>query len=185
MPFDGTPPPRPPRDPIAARSAHLLGVMECALRPTGRKWGKGAFEYRRRFCLMGPLMHAREVSKGGPDRVPEYLAAAIRPYRRRRKEDTLRRIVVAYNDERRRSFAEVAAIIAKAKALAEADAGQPPRGERPEGYERKIVQAIIAALASDRQPFERFQICDRQPGQRPQPGNLPGQRREKHGRRLN
>jgi hypothetical protein len=78
------------------------------------------------------------------------VAAVIRPYRRRRKEVTLRRIIAAYNDEHRRSFAEIAAIIAEAKALAEADAGQPPRDDR----QARAMQAGCSAVTAQ---FDRFQ----------------------------
>jgi hypothetical protein len=55
------------------------------------------------------------------DRVPEYLARAIgRCGRRRTPKKTIARIVTDYN-ERAAGFVEIAAVIGKAKALAEAD----------------------------------------------------------------
>jgi hypothetical protein len=54
------------------------------------------------------------------DRVPEYLARAIGQCSRRRTPKTIARVVTDYN-ESAAGFVEIAAVIGKAKAFAEAD----------------------------------------------------------------
>jgi hypothetical protein len=125
MPFDATD--RWPAwclktDPTGEQSRLVLDMMQSFFGEDGRNWTQGVWEqWDGRCCLIGAVGFIRRQIGSDDDRVPEYLARAIgRCGRRRTPKKTIARIVTDYN-ERAAGFVEIAAVIGKAKALAEAD----------------------------------------------------------------
>jgi hypothetical protein len=128
MPFDGTTLAKPQLAQLAAaQSALVLDVVEVSFRD-GAMWARRAYStLDGRHCLLGAVRLARRQIGGRFDRAPDYLARAIRL--RRGYGDShadTHATVVAFNDARRRSWRHIAAVIRKAKALAEADAQHLP-----------------------------------------------------------
>ena len=124
MPFDGTTPAKPLLAQIsAAQSALVLGVVEVSFRD-GARWARGTYctpDGRR--CLLEAVQFARRQISAQVDRAPDYLARAIRL--RRGYGDLYlgtEGTVLAFNDARGRKWRQIAAVIRKAKALAEAEA---------------------------------------------------------------
>ena len=128
-----TPAPRSRIDPTGRNSAAMIARVQKYFGPDGRKWVQrvGSTADGRR-CLLGALGRIRGEIRSGDDRVPEYLHRAIAQNEPRlrdflpfvhhsrgplRSED----IVVAFNDQAK-SFTEVAAVLRRAKELADADA---------------------------------------------------------------
>jgi hypothetical protein len=132
MPFDGTTPAKPQLAQIsAAQSALVLDVVEVSFRD-GAKWARGTYStLDGRRCLLEAVQVARRQIGAQFDRAPDYLARAIRL--RRGYGDLYlgtEGTVLAFNDARRRSWRQIAAVIRKAKALAEADAQHLPPADR-------------------------------------------------------
>jgi hypothetical protein len=132
MPFDGTTPARPQLDQLrAAQSALVLDVVEVSFRD-GAMWARRAYStLDGRHCLLGAVRLARRQIGVRFDRAPDYLARAIRL--RRGYADShadTHATVIAFNDAPRRSWRHIAAVIRKAKALAEADAQHIPPADR-------------------------------------------------------
>ena len=145
MPFDGTTPAQPQLAQIAAaQSALVLGVVEVSFRD-GAKWARGTYNtLDGRRCLLEAVQFARRQIGVQFDRAPDYLARAIR-LRRGWGDRYLgtEGTVLAFNDARRRSWRQIAAVIRKAKALAEADA--QPREHTAAPADRHF--AILCELA--------------------------------------
>ena len=124
MPFDGTTPAKPQLAQIsAAQSALVLDVVEVSFRD-GARWARGAYcTTDGRRCLLEAVQFARRQIGAQFDRAPDYLARAIR-LRRGHGDLYLETegTVLAFNDARGRKWRQIAAVIRKAKALAEADA---------------------------------------------------------------
>jgi hypothetical protein len=84
MQFDATPAlaRRSTTDPIAEQSLMVLKMIDFVLRD-GAKWTQYAWEtWDGKCCLVGALWIVRHEINSDDDRVPEYLAQAIRTYRR-------------------------------------------------------------------------------------------------------
>jgi hypothetical protein len=132
MPFDGTTPAKPQLAQIsAAQSALVLDVVEVSFRD-GATWARDAYcTFDGRRCLLEAVQLVRRQIGVQFDRAPDYLARAIRL--RRGYADShadTHATVIAFNDARRRSWRHIAAVIRKAKALAEADAQHIPPADR-------------------------------------------------------
>jgi hypothetical protein len=128
MPFHGTTPAKPQLAQLAAaQSALVLDVVEVSFRD-GAKWARGAYcTLDGRRCLLEAVRVARRQIGVQFDRAPDYLARAIRLRRGYGHSYTgTEGTVLAFNDARRRSWRHIAAVIRKAKALAEADAQHIP-----------------------------------------------------------
>jgi hypothetical protein len=124
MPFDGTTPAKPQLSQIsAAQSALVLGVVEVFFRD-GARWARGTYcTTDGRRCLLEAVQFARRQIGAQVDRAPDYLARAIRL--RRGYGDLYlgtEGTVLAFNDARGCKWPQIAAVIRKAKALAETDA---------------------------------------------------------------
>ena len=129
MPFEGT---TEWIDPTSEQSRLVLDMMEFFFRD-GAMWTKNTWQSRDgKCCLMGAVWFIRRQTGVDDDRVPEYLVRAIRPKFRRRRLKTIIDIISEFNDDCT-TYSDIAAVICKAKALAEADApaalGPPPELE--------------------------------------------------------
>jgi hypothetical protein len=144
MPFDGT-----SKASIAAQSMVVLGMLESFFEG-GARWARRTYcapDGKR--CLLGAVDHARCETGLTDNRATEYLAGAINLRQLSRGlpplGDTPSVTVIGFNDAIRRSYAEVAEVVTKAKELAAIDAGavearDPPRWlpePEEEGRKRK------------------------------------------------
>jgi hypothetical protein len=133
MPFDGTTPVQPQLAQLAAaQSALVLDVVEVSFRD-GAMWTRGTYcTFDGRRCLLEAVQLARRQIGVQLDRAPDYLARAIRLRRGYGGDRYLgsESTVLAFNDARRRSWRHIAAVVRKAKALAEADAQHIPPADR-------------------------------------------------------
>ena len=129
MPFDAAPVVRSPLpDNIAGQSALVLDMVEFYFQ-SGAKWQQhllAADDGRR--CLLGAVQFVRLEIGSEDDRAFEYLIEAItgvRPLRSRGGFTTTflqRYEIFRFNDGRGRKYPEIAALLRKARELAEADA---------------------------------------------------------------
>jgi hypothetical protein len=133
MPFDATPAARSPLpDNIATQSALVLDMVEsyfCG----GVQWAQGiGSETGTHLCLLGAVNFVRRELGNCEDRAAEYLERAVDlkyPQCRRRLAKAFLRIrapktvdiVTNFNDARRRTFAEIVAVLHKAKEIAATD----------------------------------------------------------------
>jgi hypothetical protein len=123
MPFDGT-----SKASVAAQSLTILGMLE-PIFAGGARWARRTYcapDGKR--CLLAAVDHARYETGATDDRAAEYLAVAINLRQLSRAlpplGDTPTVTVMGFNDAFRRSYAEVAEIVTKAKELAAIDAGR-------------------------------------------------------------
>lgn len=121
MPFDGTlsRQKKRPGDPTGEQSVSVLSLMQSYFGPDGS------------CCLIGALRRIRRVIRSRADRVPAYLTRAVLERKPAYAIAGGRiEIVSAYN-ERADSFADIASVLDRAKALAEADVPAPPSDWTP------------------------------------------------------
>ena len=123
MPFDGA-----SKASVAAQSMTILGMLEPFF-DGGARWTRRTYcapDGKR--CLLGAIDHARSETGLTDDRATEYLAGAINLWQLSKGlppvGDTPSVTVIGFNDAIRRSYAEVAEVVTKAKELAAIDAGR-------------------------------------------------------------
>jgi hypothetical protein len=128
MPFDGTTAKqirRPKCDPTAAQSALVLDMVELFFRD-GAKWAHGRWKAPDgKRCLIGAVRFVRRQVGSNADRAPTYLARAIPAKDGPLLLDAVNAII-GFNDAPGRTYPEIAAVICRAKLLAEADRTAPP-----------------------------------------------------------
>jgi hypothetical protein len=113
---------------VAAQSMIVLGRLESFF-DGGSRWARRTYRAPDgKCCLLGAIDHARCAAGLTDDRAMEYLAGAIN-FRQLAKGlpplgDTPSVTVMGFNDAFRRSYAEVAEVVTKAKELAAIDAGR-------------------------------------------------------------
>ena len=122
MPFDAAPVRSPLPDNIAGQSALVLDMVEFFFED-GAKWNPRTFTSRDGArCLLGAIRFVRQQIACAPDRAPHYLVRAIYPARLDFPRSDPQGVIFCFNDAPGRSYTEVAAVVRKARELAEADA---------------------------------------------------------------
>lgn len=134
MPFDAAPAVRSPLpDNIATQSVLVLDMVELYFRG-GAQWAQGiGSETGTHLCLLGAVNFVRRKLGSCEDQAAEYLERAIDlkyPQCRKRLAKAFLRIrtpktvdiVTNFNDARRRTFADIVAVLHKAKEIAATDA---------------------------------------------------------------
>jgi hypothetical protein len=123
MPFDAAPVVRSPLpDNIARQSALVLEAVEFFFED-GAKWSPRTFTSRDAArCLLGAIRFVRQHIACAPDRAPHYLVRAIHPARPDILRSDPQPVIFRFNDAPGRTYDEVAAVVRKAKELAQADA---------------------------------------------------------------
>ena len=168
MPFDAAPVVRSPLpDNIAGQSALVLEAVEFFFED-GAKWNPQMFTRRDGArCLLGAIRFVRQQIACAPDRAPHYLARAIHPAR----PDILRSdphpVIFRFNDALGRTYAEVAAVVRKAKELAEADAqaGEPDierRAVDTDPIEARVIDEALKILGPNGEKWIKGREADKQ-----------------------
>jgi hypothetical protein len=120
MPFDGQ-----TRTRFMSPEDMLLDMVEFSFEG-GKNWLREGFEKNDRRCLIGALIIVREQTHFGRDRVADYLVQAITTWnkknRRSRHKETPNSIIIAFNDNEKRCFADIVEVIREARKLAREDA---------------------------------------------------------------
>ena len=106
----------------ARKSALVLDGMERFF-DGGARWARREYETAdRRCCLLGAIELVRREIGYSDDRAAEYLARAINLWQLRRHLPLLGESdhysIIGFNDAHRRSFADIAAVLAEARRLA-------------------------------------------------------------------
>jgi hypothetical protein len=119
MPFDAAPVRSPLPDNTAGQSALVLNMMEFYFRDgqrwAHRTWWEAAGEKR---CLLGAVRFVRSEILSDRDQAEYYLARAIHPAQANGSPTR----VMQFNDAKGRTYPEIAAVLRKAKEMAEIDA---------------------------------------------------------------
>jgi hypothetical protein len=146
MPFDAAPVVRSPlADNIAGQSALVLDMVEFFFED-GAKWNPHAFTSKDGArCLFGAIRFVRQQIACAPDRAPHYLVRAIHPARPDFLRSDPQPVVFRFDAVPGRTYAEVAAVVRKAKELAEADA----RAGDPDVQRRAVNTDPIEACVID------------------------------------
>jgi hypothetical protein len=117
-------------DQTARQSALVLAMMESFF-DGGARWTRRAYETADgRRCLLGAIRLVRGEIGSSEDRAADYLARAINLWQLRRRlpalGETDHNSIIGFNDAHRRSFAEIAEVVAEARRLALCDASVAP-----------------------------------------------------------
>ena len=127
MPFDAAPVRSPLPDNVAAQSALVLDMVEFFFRD-GANWCQRAFHRGDgKKCLLGAVQFVQREICCTNDRAVDYLVQVIadspllRPYRETSSSFLRRCVVFSFNDTKH-TYADIAAVLRKARELAETDA---------------------------------------------------------------
>lgn len=169
MPLDAAPVIRSPlAGNIAGQSALVLDMVEFYFQG-GKRWVPGTWLHREQRCLLGAVRFVRNQLAYHKDNATDYLARAIRPELAfiARPDWHPASIVIAFNDAPRRTYAEVAAVVRKAKELAEADAraGDPDverRAVDTDPIEARVIDEALQILGPNGEKWIKGREADKQ-----------------------
>jgi hypothetical protein len=166
MPLDAAPVvPSPLADDIAGQSALVLDMVEFYFQG-GKRWVPGTWLHGEQRCLLGAVRFVRNQLADHKDNATDYLARAIRPELAfiARPDRHPASIVIAFNDAPRRTYAEVAAVVRKAKELAEADAraGDPDIAVDTDPIEARVIDEALKILGPSGEKWIKGREADKQ-----------------------
>jgi hypothetical protein len=168
MPFDAAPVVRSPLpDNIAGQSALVLEAVEFFFED-GAKWNPRMFTSRDGArCLLGAIRFVRQQIACASDRAPLYLVRAIHPARPDFLRSDPQPVIFRFNDASGRTYAEVAAVVRKAKELAEADArSDDPDMQRiavdTDPIEARVIDEALKILGPNGGKWIKGRETDRQ-----------------------
>jgi hypothetical protein len=169
MPFDAAPVVRSPlADNIAGQSALVLDMVEFFFFEDGAKWNPRVFTNKDGArCLLGAIRFVRQQIACAPDRAPHYLVRAIHPARPDFQRSDPQPVIFRFNDAPGRTYAEVAAVVRKAKELAEADARAPDADMQrlavdTDPIEARVIDEALKILGPNGEKWIKGRETDRQ-----------------------
>lgn len=169
MSFDAAPAVRSPLPAnIAGKSALLLDMVEFYFRG-GERRAPGLSREGDRFCLLTAIEFVRSEIGCHSDDAFHYLARAIDPEIAvlARPDQMSPSLVIAFNDAPGRTYAEIAAVLHTAKALAEMDARALDEETKriaveTDSVEVRVIDEALKILGPDGDKWIKGRETDRQ-----------------------